>query len=70
MAHKNYLNFNIGNMKFIWILILGELNLLLIGIFLVIMLAIHYNPKKDITMIRKLIEQQISEIDKNRENAN
>jgi hypothetical protein len=44
--------------------------LVLIGIFLVIMLAIHYNPKKDITMIRKLIEQQISEIDKNRENAN
>jgi hypothetical protein len=44
--------------------------IVLIGIFLVIMLAIHYNPKKDIAMIRKLIEQQISEIDKNKEDAN
>ncbi len=51
---------------YVWFMII----LVLIGIFLVIMLAIHYNPKKDITMIRKLIEQQISEIDKNRENAN
>ena len=51
---------------YVWFMII----IVLIGIFLVIMLAIHYNPKKDIAMIRKLIEQQISEIDKNKEDAN
>ena len=60
-----FLYFSLVSYWYAWLMIIMSL----ISIFLLIILAIHYNPKKDITMIRKLIEQQISEFDKNTENA-
>ncbi len=66
LAKDFFLHFSLISFKYVWFTII----FILIAIFLVTLLAMHYNPKKNIAMIKKLFEQQINEINKNKENAN
>ena len=66
LAKDFFLHFSLISFKYVWFTII----FILIAIFLVTLLAMHYNPKKNIAMIKKLFEQRINEINKNKENAN
>lgn len=59
-----FLHLSLISFQYVWFAII----FVLIAILFMVLLAAHYNPKKNIAMIKKLFEQQISEIDKNKEN--
>ena len=64
LKNDHFLYLSLTSFQYVWFAVIFAL----ISNFLVTLLAMHYNPKKNIEMIKKLFEQQASKFDKNKEN--